>query len=68
MACDYCDGNSKELPLDEWATDIEFDACARLEGVDEDNSVIWVQADGANVYVFANFCPRCGRKLGEGSE
>lgn len=67
--CQYCDGNRTPLPLDTFATDSDlFVVEAVLEGVDERNPAIGVNADGAWIYVRARFCPECGRKLGESCE
>lgn len=69
MACKYCDGSQREMPLDGFATTFEYASPeVRLEGIDEAYPAIWVMVDGANVYVRAKHCPNCGRKLGESAD
>ena len=69
MACDYCNGSRKTLPLDNFATSDDFfivEAC--LEGVDEAYPSLTVNADGALICVQADYCIKCGAKLGDTHE
>lgn len=63
--CEYCE-NGKLLDIDRVATSDElFDVSAIIEGVDLDDPVITVFADGAPICIRASHCPMCGRDLRE---
>lgn len=62
--CPYCHGASTPLPLDTFATDSELLIVeAIIEGVEDDDPILWVNADGAAIYVKITHCPECGRQL-----
>lgn len=62
-SCEYCNGNGVNLPIDTFAS-MEQPEEIVIEGEGEDNPSISVLIDGVWVYIHAEFCPKCGRRLG----